>query len=410
MALSSRDKPVEVDRRNAGVRRFRTAISANMQMQLPTLRPAEPKKTEHIFRSIVWTCDHANITRLGDLTGLDRIGLPVVQAVRPDALSEVTSLGRGRSLTEAAVGAVMEALERFFSETISPDRVFLATADELNVPDHFANLIVPHRRSDWRGVSIPWMVGIDVATGATQSVPLELVHTRYTEPPPSHDGIFVRTTTGLACHRTAHEALLHGLFECIERDAIARAFETHGFFDRTRINPSGMGVDVGHLLDCANKQNVSVALWYATSPTSVPVVWCQTIETGLGEPILALPTEGYAAGPTIEIAAFTAILEALAARAGAISGTRDDQTADHYRKSNDPLVARARDLILDTQFSMSGETIERSYIPDLASLVTRVETAGLGPVLAIPVGSDTEAGVECVRTILPRASVFSVVR
>ena len=53
-------------------------------------------------------CRRARITRLGDLTGLDRIGLPVMQAVRPAALSEVTTLGRGLSRAEAAVGALME--------------------------------------------------------------------------------------------------------------------------------------------------------------------------------------------------------------------------------------------------------------------------------------------------------------
>jgi ribosomal protein S12 methylthiotransferase accessory factor len=380
-----------------------------MQMPIPVSR-TEPKNTEHLFRSIASICGRVNITRVGDVTGLDRIGLPVVQAVRPDAMSEVTSLGRGKSLAEAAVGALMEALERFFSETIPQERLCLATADELIAPDYFENLVVPQRRSDWRGATIPWILGLDVVTGKVQPVPLELVHTCYTEPPPIYDGIFVRTTTGLACHRTAYEAFFHGLFECIERDAIARAFETHGFFDRMRIEPFGLGVEVEQLMGRASKQNVSVALWHASSPAKVPVVWCQTIETGAGEPILAVPTEGYAAGPTIEVAAYTAIFEALAARAGAISGTRDDQTSDHYRKSSDRLVARARDLILKTPFSISAAEIERPEIPDLASLVERIENAGLGPVLAIQVGSDFETGIECVRTILPRASVLSVVR
>ena len=66
-------------------------------------------------------------------------------------------------------------------------------------------------------------------------VPLEVVHTCYSDPPPSGDGAFLRSTTGLACHTHAYNAFLHGLFECIERDAIARAFVTHGFFERYRL-------------------------------------------------------------------------------------------------------------------------------------------------------------------------------
>jgi thiazole/oxazole-forming peptide maturase SagD family component len=374
-----------------------------------SLRPP-PEQAERSLRAVLPLCRQARITRLGDLTGLDRIGLPVVQAVRPAALSEVTSLGRGFSKAEAALGAVMEALERYFGETIAEERIFLATADELeNADGLFDNLLVPERRGNWRDREIPWVAGLDVAKGAMHPVPLELVHTCYSEPPPPHDGLFLRTTTGLACHTSAGEALLHGLLECIERDAIARAFATHGFFDRMRIASSGLGERVDHILSIAGAHGISFALWLAPSPAGVPVVWCQTIETGPGEPVLALPTEGHAAGPNLESAASSAMLEALSARAGAISGARDDQTREHYRRSTDALVAKARALILDGETTMN--TAEPSLaVPDLGSLLERVINAGLGPILAVPVGADAETGVHCVRTILPGAIPFFTLR
>jgi ribosomal protein S12 methylthiotransferase accessory factor len=388
---------------------FCDAIVSGLHISLSKQPSAEEVK--QCFHAILPLCHRARITRLGDLTGLDRLGLPVVQAVRPDALSEVSSLGRGLSTMEAAIGAIMESLERFYAESISSDRVFLATANDLNIADGlFDNLLLPNRQGNWRKRTIPWITGVNVATGSTQPVPLELVHTCYTDPPPAYDGVFLRSTTGLACHTTSYGAFLHGMFECVERDAIARAFATHGFFDRMRIAPTGLGDRVDHILSLAGERWISVALWLAPSPGKVPVVWCQTIETGPGEPMLALPTEGYSAGPNIETAVSSALLEALAARAGAISGTRDDQTRKHYRKSTDTIVSKARQLILEEASSMRSAEAESLAVPNLGTLIDRIVSAGLGPVLAVHAGSDTETGVQCVRTILPGALPFSIVR
>jgi ribosomal protein S12 methylthiotransferase accessory factor YcaO len=206
-------------------------------------------------------------------------------------------------------------------------------------------------------------------------------------------------------------AFLHGLLECIERDAIGRAFGTHGFLDRMRIPSSyTFGKKSRRLLDRALDSGLSVAFWNAPSPTDVPVIWCQTIETNRGEPVLAIPTEGYSAGLSMDDAASDALLEALVARAGAISGARDDQTREHYKVSTDEIVVRARQLILDEGPSARIPMIEDLDAADLGTLVRKVISCALGPVVAVPVGSDGETGVECVRTILLRAHPFAIVR
>ncbi len=385
---------------------FAAEVAANRRASLGR---AEVDPPGEYLRRLLPICRHAGITRVADLTGLDRLGLPTVQAIRPAALSEVTSLGRGRSMAHAAIGAIMETLERHYAELVPATCAVLGSADELAIPeDLFDRQLDDHATSAWRSKPTLWIMGYDLFLRHTQMVPLELVHTRYTDPPPDFDGLFLRTTTGLACHSTWHQATAHALFECIERDAIARAFDTHGFFDRYRLSPESLGPAIDHLTGLLAEHKISAGFWHAPSPTGVSVVWCQTIELGAGHPVLALPTEGYSAGQDLAEAAENALREALAARAGAISGARDDQTTRHYHKRVDSIVAKARQLILDpVSFT---QIVEAPPISSLEDLLDRVDDTELGPVLAVPLGSHPDGPVRCVRMLMPRARPFNVVR
>ena len=60
------------------------------------------------------------ITRLGRLTGLDRIGIPVWTATRPNATNLSVSQGKGVDDAAAAVSAVMEAAEMAAAERPHP--------------------------------------------------------------------------------------------------------------------------------------------------------------------------------------------------------------------------------------------------------------------------------------------------
>src|SRR5881227_3639577 len=62
------------------------------------------------------------ITRLGNITGLDRIGIPVAIAVRPNSRSVSVSQGKGLELPQAMASALMEACEGFHAEEIGPCR------------------------------------------------------------------------------------------------------------------------------------------------------------------------------------------------------------------------------------------------------------------------------------------------
>src|SRR3954463_14012388 len=58
------------------------------------------------------------ITRIANVTGLDRIGIPVVMVCRPNARTLSVSQGKGLTLAAAKVSGVMESIELHHSEYI----------------------------------------------------------------------------------------------------------------------------------------------------------------------------------------------------------------------------------------------------------------------------------------------------
>lgn len=60
------------------------------------------------------------ISRVANITGLDRVGIPVFQTVRPNALHISVSQGKGLCDASAETSALMEALEIVHAERVRP--------------------------------------------------------------------------------------------------------------------------------------------------------------------------------------------------------------------------------------------------------------------------------------------------
>src|SRR5947209_9745751 len=56
------------------------------------------------------------ITRVANVTGLDRIGIPVVMVYRPNARGLVCAQGKGFRLATAKASGLMEAIETYHAE------------------------------------------------------------------------------------------------------------------------------------------------------------------------------------------------------------------------------------------------------------------------------------------------------
>ncbi len=132
------------------------------------------------------------ITRVANVTGLDRIGLPVVLATRPNSRSVAVSQGKGTSLEAAKASAMMEAIELWHAENILRPMIF-ATPGEIGRCGTVIDLerlprVVNSRYSE--GLRMHWIEGIDLVSGKPVFIPHEMVHADYTHPVPPGHGCF----------------------------------------------------------------------------------------------------------------------------------------------------------------------------------------------------------------------------
>jgi ribosomal protein S12 methylthiotransferase accessory factor len=161
------------------------------------------------------------ITRLADITELDRIGIPVIAASRP-AVHDVqitATQGKGFTYTDAIASALLEAVERHAAASHRPS-LLLATVAEVGGAGH-AHLTPQELNAAPTGdARIDWIAATSLRTGREVLVPAAEVLYPYF--PPAGAARPVRpSTTGLASGNSVAEAILHGLFEVLERDAVS---------------------------------------------------------------------------------------------------------------------------------------------------------------------------------------------
>jgi ribosomal protein S12 methylthiotransferase accessory factor len=354
--------------------------------------------------------DTLGITRVADITGLDVLGIPVVQAVRPFSLSNAVSQGKGATTAEAAISAIMESAESCFAERLANYEATVASANCLNIPpERFEAHLQDGVDSAWRERQTAWVSADNLLGGGHRDwVPLELVHTAYVLPPHPHDGIFASSTTGLAASFEETDAILHGILECVERDALARAHRIHGFLQRCRIDPRTIDHPaVADILEALAVKGLLVGLWHAPSPLGLPVVWCHLMEDRSAETaLLHHPADGSAAAFDPAAAIAHAIYEAAQSRLAAISGARDDITRASYPKYPDwQKIAAHRRLLSDGPRDINFHALAEQRISRVAdrlpALVAALDGAGIDKVHMVRLDTTPVDCLSAVKIVIP---------
>jgi ribosomal protein S12 methylthiotransferase accessory factor len=231
---------------------------------------------------------------------------------------EITGAGSGLRAEDAELAALAEALERYSSSAWTDDQIRLATAAELGeealdlatLPRCSATELADGRcpvRDPRADVPIRWVRGLSLMRGAPRWIPLALTHL-YVDPHEGED-FTIQISTGCAAHTDPHLAVVNGLCEAIERDAISIVWQQR--LPLTPLALDGEDDDLREVLARTAGRHHRIDLFDATGDIGVPTVYA--VERAAHHPRVATVVM-CATDPDPARAAVKVIKEAVACR------------------------------------------------------------------------------------------------
>jgi ribosomal protein S12 methylthiotransferase accessory factor len=336
------------------------------------------------------------ITRLAELTDLDIIGVPVWASVRPNARSLSVCQGKGTTDAAAQASAVMEAVEVATAERDDLSNLRLS-GRALAAQGRRAELLPGHLR---RGHEPPgddepieWLEGYDLVAEAPVFVPYEAVRLDGTGAEPR----YWQSSDGLASGNLLLEAVLHGLCERIERDAMALwMLRSDAEVSRRCVHPDRYGeATLAALAASIEAAGLHLRLFDMTSDIGIPASFATISPIPDGHEADWTHFDvasGYGCHPRPARAAMRAVTEAVQSRLTVISGARDDFAPERYRhKLSSEILSYLRAM----PRSDHGLPPEPAGEADafLPTLVEGLKRAGVASIVAVPLLEDADCAV-----------------
>ncbi|MCZ7358376.1 MAG: YcaO-related McrA-glycine thioamidation protein [Candidatus Methanoperedens sp.] len=359
------------------------------------------------------------VTRIANITDLDRVGIPVFSAIRPSAAEGAISIysGKGATETNARISAIMESFERCLAEqpevSINLSGVPLKaertvdTYESLseNYPTLYPDaLLLPQPVSEF--TSLEWVMGYDFMNDIEVFVPANAVFHPYN--PQGASKLFRSNTNGLASGNTIEEAVLHGLLEVIERDALSIAEYTHNPGKEIMLSESdGLNYELKRRME---ETGIKVKIWLLDSDVDIPTVVTALDDTVLKDPALLVMGAGAHLSP--EIAVTRALTEAAQSRVVQIHGAREDTDRErvvrtfgyeHMKKMNSYWYEELPSTSMDEMEDSSGNTPSAN----IRTVVERLEGIADGTIIV-----DLSRGVDVpvIRAIIPAFELYTLDR
>lgn len=332
-----------------------------------TIRPVEKEYFDgtHRSRSPEGTCAaveplmaEIGVTEIVDVTPLDRLGIPVFAAVRPGAARGAVRVhaGKGKEPIHARVSAMMEALERYCAE-YRGDRMEYATYEEIGPGRavHPEDLFVPRKLE--QGEKLHWTPVWDILNDEEAYVPSNAVFHPYDSLGMAVP-LFRSDSNGLASGNVMEEAILHALFEVIERDALSLAEQRHDLGHRLTI---GNDCAAREVLDRFEENGIEIHLWLLDGKTGIPTVAAAADDTVTRDPAMIVIGSGTHACP--EIAALRALTEVAQSRGSYLQGGRTDPQREMViRKAGYERLKR-----INRMWFADAEAVDIRDIPDVST-------------------------------------------
>jgi ribosomal protein S12 methylthiotransferase accessory factor len=348
---------------------------------------------------------HFGITRLADVTGLDKIGIPVWMAVRPNSKTLAVSQGKGLNEPAAQASAVMEAAEIATAERF-PVATRVATMHELAAEGAQVNplhaLLARGHQPPPPSEPLRWVEGYDLLRNDRVWVPADAVSLDATDPSGRRTRYW-QSSDGLASGNILIEAVVHGLLERVERDASALwLFRPDEEVSDRCVDPASLDDEaVEGLARQIDKAGFQLRLFDISSDVGVPVMFA----------IIAPKPDGFeqhwkhfdlasgsGAHPSPSRAAIRAITEAAQSRVTSITGARDDFDPNLYGvTSKADLMAYFRAAPLQQN---RPEEIPRDPAENLLFITERLRATGIGSAIVVPFDTGIE-GFAVAKVLVP---------
>ena len=361
-------------------------------------------------------CKIAGITRITEITHLDRIGLPVFSAIRPTSQDGAISIygGKGISSEHAKASAMMEGFERYSAEK-QDENLVTGTVSEISskgntIDVESLNLPKDFKKENIELFNLEWNICHDLISGDDYYVPSNAIYHPYVLEDNSCQSLFKSNTNGLASGNSLEEAILHGMFEVIERDAWSIFELTHKNYKQIDLD-SIESETVNDALSKFSENDIKIKLMDFTADVNIPTIAASADDTLLKD--AGLLTLGIGTHLDPEVAVLRALTEVAQSRATQIHGAREDTVrADFARTAGYERMKR----INKYYFQEEDEKIRLSDIEnrstdsitkDIDIVLDELKSNEIEHVLYYDL-TRPELNVNVVRVIIPTMELYSI--
>ena len=310
------------------------------------------------------------ITRVADITDMDRLRIPNYSAVLPGTEDYIwVYSGKGPTKNHAKASVIMESIERFSSLPANYEgKILTGKYKELSKSYDvlkYDEVIEPLSFQLTDEMNMDYCIGYDLISQKDILVPSSLAIFRYNPNPPSINPYSFFHTNGLASGNVMEEAICHALCEVIERDAVSiaefsssafqyhllktiengflnngiliRSLESKNFIDDNTvysdIDLNGLDYPpVKKIVREFHKCQISLKVKDITTEIGIPTFIASSVEWVNHD--YGYLVEGHGTHPDSRIALMRAITEVSQSRAASIQGSRDDLRKMKYDPQN----------------------------------------------------------------------------
>ncbi len=385
------------------------------------------------------------ISRIADITDMDRLKIPNYSAVLPGTEDYIWVYGgKGPTKNHAKASAIMESIERFSSLPANyTNKLIHGSYEELSKSYNilkYDEVVEPLSFSLDNKMIMDYCIGFDLLNEKNILVPASLAIFKYIPKSPSLNPYAFYHTNGLAPGNVIEEAICHALCEVIERDSISisefvssafqyhilktientlfqngikiKTIESKKFIDDNEIYPDVELDDIdsepiNKLLKRFESCQISLNVKDITSDLGIPTFIASSVEWINHD--YGYLVEGHGTHPDSRIALIRAITEVSQSRAANIQGSRDDLRKMKY-DLDDSDDKRSWQFIKSTKkikFSDIKSFYNGDILDDIKLILAKLKEKGLSKAIIVNL-TNPKFNIPVVRAIVPGLETFKV--